>query len=238
MHHLVLNADKQNSGFTLKAEFMLWNILLLTSPDMMKFEQEWQVLVTKSPQFFADMPLIIDASQLNPHYPLDIKRLCAILAATHIKPLGIQGLSAELQLLANTEGLQRISQQQKRKAAAIRKTEKNYNHIQKTRIRQTAVRSGEKIYAENSDLIILASINSGAEVVADGNIHIYGPLRGRALAGAHGNTDARIFCESYAAELVSIAGYYLADDNIHIGQTEKPNIHIYLQNEQLTIEGI
>ena len=238
MHHLLLNADKENSAFTLKAEFMLWNILTLASADMVQFEHAWQALVTKSPQFFADMPLIIDASQLTTRIPLDIKRLCAILKASHIQPLGIQGLPAEQQLLADAEGLPRLSAQQKRKASAVRKTGKSYNHYEKTRLHHQPVRSGEKLYAENSDLIILASVNSGAEVVADGNIHIYGPLRGRALAGAHGNTQARIFCERYAAELVSIAGYYLADDSVHIGPIEKPNIQIFLQNEQLTIEGI
>ena len=238
MPDLVLNADKKNTAFMLKAEFMLWNIVTLTNPDMTKFAQEWQTLVAKSPRFFADMSLIIDASQLNPAYSLDIKNLCKILAACHITPLGIQGLSDEQQQLADTQGLHRISQQQKRKASAVNKTSKNYSHYERTRLRQHTVRSGEKIYAQNSDLIILGAVNSGAEVVADGNIHIYGSLRGRALAGAHGDTEARIFCGSYAAELVSIAGAYLADDSLHIGQTEKPTIQIYLHNEQLTIEGI
>ena len=72
----------------------------------------------------------------------------------------------------------------------------------------TPVRAGQQIYARDSDLIVMAVVNSGAEIIADGNIHVYAPLRGRALAGAKGNTEARIFTLSMEAELVSIAGVY------------------------------
>ena len=72
----------------------------------------------------------------------------------------------------------------------------------------TPVRAGQRIYARGCDLIIMASVNNGAEVIADGSIHVYAPLRGRALAGASGNTDARIFAISMEPELVSIAGMY------------------------------
>lgn len=70
------------------------------------------------------------------------------------------------------------------------------------------VRAGQRIYARGTDLIVMAAVNNGAEVIADGSIHVYAPLRGRALAGASGNTDARIFTLSMEAELVSIAGMY------------------------------
>ncbi|MBI1771487.1 MAG: septum site-determining protein MinC [Burkholderiales bacterium] len=72
----------------------------------------------------------------------------------------------------------------------------------------TPVRAGQRIYARGADLIITASVNNGAEVIADGSIHIYAPLRGRALAGATGNTQARIFALTMEPELVSIAGIY------------------------------
>jgi septum site-determining protein MinC len=72
----------------------------------------------------------------------------------------------------------------------------------------TPVRAGQRIYAQGSDLIVTAAVNNGAELIADGSIHIYAPLRGRALAGASGNGDARIFAMSMEAELVSVAGIY------------------------------
>nr|WP_315484296.1 septum site-determining protein MinC [uncultured Undibacterium sp.] len=76
----------------------------------------------------------------------------------------------------------------------------------------TPVRAGQRIYARGCDLIVTASVNNGAEVIADGSIHIYAPLRGRALAGARGNTNARIFATAMEAELVSIAGIYQTFD--------------------------
>jgi septum site-determining protein MinC len=77
----------------------------------------------------------------------------------------------------------------------------------------TPVRAGQRIYARGADLIITAGVNNGAEVIADGSIHIYGPLRGRALAGATGNTEARIFALAMEPELVSIAGTYRTFEN-------------------------
>ena len=77
----------------------------------------------------------------------------------------------------------------------------------------TPVRAGQRIYARGADLIITASVNNGAEVIADGSIHIYAPLRGRALAGATGNTQARIFALTMEPELVSIAGIYRTFEN-------------------------
>jgi septum site-determining protein MinC len=81
-------------------------------------------------------------------------------------------------------------------------------HAANTMIVDTPVRAGQRIYARGADLVITAAVNNGAEVIADGSIHIYAPLRGRALAGASGNTEARIFTLSMEAELVSIAGMY------------------------------
>jgi septum site-determining protein MinC len=83
----------------------------------------------------------------------------------------------------------------------------------RTMIIDTPVRAGQRIYARGADLIITAAVNNGAEVIADGSIHIYAPLRGRALAGANGDTDARIFTLSMEAELVSIAGMYRTFEN-------------------------
>jgi len=76
------------------------------------------------------------------------------------------------------------------------------------------VRSGQRVYARNRDLIVTANVAAGAEVMADGCVHIYGPLRGRVMAGAHGDTDARVFCQTFNAELVSIAGIFRVFETI------------------------
>jgi septum site-determining protein MinC len=75
------------------------------------------------------------------------------------------------------------------------------------------LRSGQQVYARGRDLVVLAMVNAGAEVIADGHIHVYAPLRGKAMAGARGNTDARIFSLSLDAELISIAGIYRTSEN-------------------------
>jgi septum site-determining protein MinC len=103
-----------------------------------------------------------------------------------------------------------------------------------TRIVTEPVRSGTQIYARGGDLIVTASVSPGAEVVADGNIHVYGRLRGRALAGAAGDTAARIFCTRLEAELISIAGRYLVSEQLPAEYQGGP-AQIALVDEALTI---
>jgi septum site-determining protein MinC len=99
------------------------------------------------------------------------------------------------------------------------------------------VRSGQRVYAAGGDLSIIAAVSSGAELMADGNIHVYGPLRGRALAGMKGNTDARIFCQDLQAELVSVAGHYRVSENIPPELRGVP-VQIYLDQKILRIEKL
>jgi septum site-determining protein MinC len=96
------------------------------------------------------------------------------------------------------------------------------------------VRSGQQIYAENRDLTVLTTVGAGAEVIADGSVHIYGPLRGRALAGAKGNEQARIFCREFHAELVAIAGHYKVLEEIPKELRGKA-VQVWLEDQQLKI---
>lgn len=93
------------------------------------------------------------------------------------------------------------------------------------------LRTGQCLVQDHGDIILSAGVNSGAEVIASGNIHIYGSVRGRVIAGAGGNHAARIFCHSLEAELVSIAGTYCVADDIPADMTKKP-VHIYLNDSQ------
>lgn len=104
-------------------------------------------------------------------------------------------------------------------------------------IQSTPVRSGQQIYADNRDLTVLTTVGAGAEVIADGSVHIYGPLRGRALAGAQGNTKARIFCREFFAELVAIAGHYKVLEDIPKELRGKP-VQIWLEDEQIKIAAL
>jgi septum site-determining protein MinC len=98
------------------------------------------------------------------------------------------------------------------------------------------VRSGQRIYAAG-DLVILAQVSAGAEIIAEGNIHVYNTIRGRALAGVQGNTQARIFCFDLQAELISIAGNYKVSEDLDESMRNKP-VQIYLQGQSLIIKDI
>ena len=99
------------------------------------------------------------------------------------------------------------------------------------------VRSGQQIYADHRDLTVLSTVGAGAEVLADGSIHIYGALRGRALAGAQGNEDARIFCREFHAELVAVAGHYKVLEDIPDQLLGKP-VQVWLENGQLKLAAL
>ncbi len=99
------------------------------------------------------------------------------------------------------------------------------------------VRSGQRVYAAGGDLIVLAPVSAGAELMADGHVHVYGALRGRALAGVKGNTDARIFCHDLRAELISVAGHYRVSENLEPALAGRP-VQIYLREGRLIIEAL
>lgn len=101
-------------------------------------------------------------------------------------------------------------------------------------VQKTPVRSGQQLYAENRDLTVLSTVGAGAEVISDGSIHIYGALRGRALAGARGNADARIFCREFHAELVAVAGHYKVMEEVPEELRGKA-VQIWLDQDQLKI---
>lgn len=104
-------------------------------------------------------------------------------------------------------------------------------------VQAASVRSGQQLYAQNRDLTVLSSVGAGAEVIADGSIHIYGPLRGRALAGAQGSTTARIFCRSFHAELVAVAGHYKVLDDIP-RELHGKAVQVWLEHDELKIAAL
>jgi septum site-determining protein MinC len=99
------------------------------------------------------------------------------------------------------------------------------------------VRSGQQIFAERGDLVVLASVSPGAELIARGNIHVYGALRGRALAGVHGDDAARIFCETLDAELIAIAGLYKLSDAID-PSLRRRRVQAFLESGTLHVEPL
>ena len=112
----------------------------------------------------------------------------------------------------------------------------------KTLVIDRPLRSGQQVYARGRDLVMLAAVNPGAEVIADGHIHVYAPLRGRAIAGACGDHSARIFAQSMEAELIAIAGIYRTSETPLppqvLAQPALVRLHVGEQGEQLLIDPI
>jgi septum site-determining protein MinC len=104
----------------------------------------------------------------------------------------------------------------------------------RARVVSQPVRSGAQVYAKGTDLIVLGAVGAGAEVIADGHVHIYGPLRGRAIAGALGDRDARIFCRALEAELIAVGGRYMVHDDLPREVRGKP-VMVVLESDRLAI---
>ena len=100
------------------------------------------------------------------------------------------------------------------------------------------LRSGQRVYARGGDLIVLAVVSVGAEVIADGNIHVYGPLRGRAIAGARGDTSARIYCTCLEPQLVSIAGIYRTTETPLAADVLGQAAQVRLDGEKIIVEPL
>ncbi len=107
-----------------------------------------------------------------------------------------------------------------------------------TKVIRQPVRSGQRVYHQGGDLILLAAVNPGAEVMADGNIHVYAPLRGRALAGVKGKADARIFCQQMEAELVAVAGQYRVFENKVPPEMSGRPVQIFLEGDKIVIASL
>ncbi len=168
---------------------------------------------------------------------------CSNCTAAGLRVVGISGCRDERQKRAIARaGLPLLNEGKGQKMAAQEPAPApvpvvDPNAPAKTRIISAPVRSGQQIYARNSDLIVTSSVSAGAELIADGNIHVYGMMRGRALAGASGDTQCQIFCTHLGAELVSIAGQYWLSDQIpsdYVGQA----VRLSLLDNALTIQPL
>jgi len=164
--------------------------------------------MSNSPDFFNDDALVIDFGQLTVgSEDLDLSHLIAVLRQCKLVALAVRNAPPSSLLEARRLGL--VEAHEVYVPAPLAKSPAAVPVLPvPTMVIDKPIRSGQKIYAKGGDLILLSMVNRGAEVVADGNIHVYAALRGKAMAGAKGNTKARIFALAMEAELVSVAGIY------------------------------
>lgn len=191
----------------------------------------------QSGAFFAHVPLVLDLEKAQDK-SIDFKLLVLEMRTRRLMLVGVQNASAEQKRMAQLAGLialgagREVSPEEAMRAGAAAGPARGV-----TRTITEPVRSGQRVFADTGDLVVIGSVSSGAEVIARGNVHIYGTLRGRALAGANGDTKARIFCHSFEAELVAIGGVYRTSDDFE-PQLKKQNVQMFLDGDALRIEPL
>ena len=204
------------------------------------FTHELAQQVERSPRFFQHAPVVLDLKGADGFAASDdFDRAGEVLREHTLALIGVQNAEPAQLLAAAAAGLASFAPsatQPARRAArpAAEAAPPVPPPRASARLVTTPVRSGTQIYARGTDLVVTASVSPGAEIVADGNIHVYGPLRGRALAGASGDTDARIFCSRLEAELVSVAGRYLISEQLPSDLQGSP-VQIALVDDRLTV---
>jgi septum site-determining protein MinC len=197
--------------------------LLLKSNDLAAVACEMTLRFGDIPDFFDQDALIIDLSPLqgsgqSAMAEIDFPALIALLRSYQLVPVAIKGGSPAQMAAAQRAGLLPAPDAHlltNRPAASAEQPTQQQVHAAPlgALVIDKPLRSGQQVYARGRDLVVLAMVNAGAEVIADGHIHVYAPLRGRAIAGARGSTEARIFALALEAELLSIAGIYRTSES-------------------------
>lgn len=223
-------------AFELKGRMLTLSVLRLLSTDQALLATQLDARMAGMPELFRHLPVVLDLEAVQGQ-ALDLAALVDSLRQRGLIPVGVRAGAASEEQAAVAAGLGVISIG----AEPVRRTDPVREPVVAPAgagmvVRQP-VRSGQQIYARGGDLVVLASVSAGAEVLADGHVHIYGALRGRALAGVQGDSSARIFCQSLEAELVSIAGSYRISENIPETGPGRP-VQIYLDGQALCIQPL
>jgi septum site-determining protein MinC len=197
--------------------------------------QEIDTTIARSPGFFAGRPVVIDLSSVDLSQS-GIGHLLTSLQDRNIRVLGIEGVD-EGRLTAMMPPLLSGGRSCVIEPTAQKKPEAKAETKPTSLLLETPVRSGQTVIFPEGDVTILGSVGSGAEVVAGGSIHIYGALRGRAMAGVNGHTSARIYCQKIEAELLAIDGFYQTADDIDAALRGKP-AQAWLQGNTMRITAL
>lgn len=252
-----------SKALELKGTAATLTVLRLKTTDIQAIERELKPRITQLPHFFQDAPIVLDLELLEAESSIPFDIIATTLRAMRLVPVAIKNATADQQADAVKAGFGLLKGSKAPTKDIKAQTEAPKEAPQNTPATPTPhqidqqsapepviiekpassltikspVRGGQVIYAQGGDLVLLAPVNPGGEVIADGNIHAYAPIRGRALAGAHGNEDARIFCQNLDAELVAIAGNYLSAEEID-GKWRKKSVLIHLENEAIVVNEL
>ena len=247
-------AEKPNENLPaceLKGSALTLMVLHLLDADADRLGRQLREKFGQAPGFFRNAPLVIDLGALPPGGPeLDLAALVQRVREFGLVPVALRGGSEMQNALALRAGLGLLSASRLEPAAravaepSAAPAEPEPEPVSAlpapaagAKVITHTVRSGQRVVAPEGDLIVLASVNSGAEILARGNIHVYGALRGRALAGVRGDVEARICCLQFHPELVAVAGEYMLHDELDPALLGKTAV-ITLAGDRLQIEAL
>jgi len=221
----------------LKGSVMSFTVLKVHGDDMEAIQQTLKSKVDQAPGFFQNVPVVIE-----PHItglaPTFLAQLVEFLRQLGMMPIGVRTEDEALRQQAEFAGLALFGPDRRERAAEkeAKKPAASSRAPVPAKVVQT-VRSGQQVYGRGRDLIVLGNVNPGAEVYADGHIHIYGSLKGRAFAGAQGARESMIFVHKLDAELVCIAGLYKLAEDIPEAMNGHP-CRIWLEHDQLKFSKV
>lgn len=240
--------------FDLKSASLTLVALVLKTSHIPALAQALEDRFGDTPDFFSRDPIVVDITHLaSLDASINFDALVALLTSFKLHPVAVRGGTVKQMAAALAAGLGEAPDSH----AAPARVETVVKEIIKEVVREVPVevpvqvpvatptmivdkplRSGQQVYAKGGDLIVTAVVNHGAEVIADGSIHVYAPLRGKAIAGAKGNADARIFATCMEPELLSIAGTYRTTENPLPANVKGKPAQIRLEGERLVFDPI
>jgi septum site-determining protein MinC len=231
----------QDPVFQLKGSMLAITVLELTHNDLERLDRQLTTKVSQAPNFFSNTPLVLALDKLpDGEGGLDLTELMTICRQHGLSTLAIRASRAEDIAAAQAIALPVLppsgARERPIELAGAKEPEKPPEpQFQPSKIITTPIRGGQQVYAQGGDLIVLAPVSAGAELLADGNIHVYGPMRGRALAGIKGDRSARIFCQQLGAELLSIAGQYKVAEDLRRDPLWSEAVQVSLSGDVLNI---
>ena len=247
------SAARTKAVFEFKSATLPLIAVILKTADLDVLAAALDVQLADSPDFFEQEPVVIDLSLLpeeSADTEIDFGALRALLARHQTQPIAVRGGSDVQHQAARAAGLSIAAMPvtpapSARTSAAPAPAPEAPQIVRElpvlangTLVVDKPLRSGQQVYARGGDVIVMAVVNFGAEVIADGNVHVYAPLRGKAIAGARGNTEARIFTTCMEAQLVAIAGIYRTAEVELPATLAGKAVQIHLDGQKLLIEPI
>jgi septum site-determining protein MinC len=230
----------------IRGRFFTAMVLQMTGTADDEFYAALESKLAQAPHFFTNAPFVLDLEKASEvRLAGDFINLVRELRRRKLTLIGVQNGTIEQHRGALTAGLLTLQggrdlpndESKSNAPAGGSEHEATEPPMGGALLVTEPVRSGQQIFAEDGDLIVVASVGSGAELIARGNIHIYGRMRGRALAGVNGDTQARIFCQNLEAELIAIAGLYKTSDDI-APAARKQRVQVFLKDGELHIEPL